>query len=1040
MRKLLLTLAVLCGTVSGWGATPTESFKASTILPSLGIPEHQYYVRGTYNNKYWTSTTDDTDAIANAGKFALYAVPGLQDCYYIYSITDKKWLSYPNDNRNNRHDFIQSADNFDANAYWKITGVANKECYQMQPTKLDKDYDGETRIQENRFANWFEGPGKCTSIGLWETGASGDDGSCWSFISVDVTENLDVILSQSLAVANEILATQLSYTKGEGILTSSNVSQIFSSPHSDSAEGVIANLVDNNASTCWHSNWHDGATFGGSHYFEINLDEITPELLSFSYSRRTAADNDHTVRWAVYGVPADETGIKNDSRNGLTFLAWLSTPWGNKNQVFNNLPPFKTQGFKKFRIYSEATEQNRGYFHIGELQLNANTIAESNTDDIKALVAAVAEAEALETVTQQDIAALNEKIAPFVLTEEQKSLAQDLLNLTGIGYPTPNSAARIALQNFLDNPASLREDFEPAIAAYKTSTEVNIPISGRAYQFAFVANNADKTEYKLTANGTTLTASNDAVASTFYCVEYTSVDGHKRFAFISEEGKFLGYHALTDSYMTHVGADKRLQNDISFSAMTSYSTGNITSSAEDRFGTVAMKVDNRVLSEPDKDGCFILKWSAKSLDKSSAPYHNGTYTSAIKVTEVAEYTPTNAAMIAASTIAPLVHGYIRIGEGIGKYSYTFGEHSGDVFTDFEELVKATSKELTSADYSFAIHMPTAGFYYIKSMNANDNNKKNKYWQVNEAGTQMELALSKDEKRSIIYVGNDYKLVGYGCGSYLNHYNRISTITSNTDSLSTAEIEGGSWGVVENQQVVGTYALDLPTENWFLSDWTGGATYGNNDANAAWTFEPVDSLPIKITSAGYATFYCPVAVTLPDSLNAYYVSSTTNDKAQMAEITEVIPANTGVILQGAEGSYNLTIGGEATAVENILKGSVADTYINSESYVLSKQDDKVGFYKTKLNFSYVAEKGKMTKTAESETGTHFLNNGFKAYLPKPAGSNSRFFVFDFGGSETGIDELKGENGNVKAEVYDLAGRRVLNAKKGVFVVNGKVIVK
>jgi hypothetical protein len=81
-------------------------------------------------------------------------------------------------------------------------------------------------------------------------------------------------------------------------------------------------------------------------------------------------------------------------------------------------------------------------------------------------------------------------------------------------------------------------------------------------------------------------------------------------------------------------------------------------------------------------------------------------------------------------------------------------------------------------------------------------------------------------------------------------------------------------------------------------------------------------------------------------------------------------------------------------------------------------------------------------AKNQQGnTAFLNNGFKAYLPKPVGTAAaRFFVFDFGGNETGIDELEGENGNVKTEIYDLAGRRVQNAQKGVFVVNGKVVIK
>ena len=42
-------------------------------------------------------------------------------------------------------------------------------------------------------------------------------------------------------------------------------------------------------------------------------------------------------------------------------------------------------------------------------------------------------------------------------------------------------------------------------------------------------------------------------------------------------------------------------------------------------------------------------------------------------------------------------------------------------------------------------------------------------------------------------------------------------------------------------------------------------------------------------------------------------------------------------------------------------------------------------------------------------------------------------------ETGIDEVKGENGKVKTAVYDLSGRRVQKAQKGIFIQNGKVVM-
>ncbi len=43
-------------------------------------------------------------------------------------------------------------------------------------------------------------------------------------------------------------------------------------------------------------------------------------------------------------------------------------------------------------------------------------------------------------------------------------------------------------------------------------------------------------------------------------------------------------------------------------------------------------------------------------------------------------------------------------------------------------------------------------------------------------------------------------------------------------------------------------------------------------------------------------------------------------------------------------------------------------------------------------------------------------------------------------ESGIDELKGENGKVKTALYDLSGRRVQKGQKGVFIQNGKVMVR
>ena len=43
-------------------------------------------------------------------------------------------------------------------------------------------------------------------------------------------------------------------------------------------------------------------------------------------------------------------------------------------------------------------------------------------------------------------------------------------------------------------------------------------------------------------------------------------------------------------------------------------------------------------------------------------------------------------------------------------------------------------------------------------------------------------------------------------------------------------------------------------------------------------------------------------------------------------------------------------------------------------------------------------------------------------------------------ETGIDELKGEKGTENSALYDLSGRRVQKGQKGIFIQNGKVMVR
>jgi hypothetical protein len=333
-----------------------------------------------------------------------------------------------------------------------------------------------------------------------------------------------------------------------------------------------------------------------------------------------------------------------------------------------------------------------------------------------------------------------------------------------------------------------------------------------------------------------------------------------------------------------------------------------------------------------------------------------------------------------------------------------------------------SENLTKVkNAKFEVVLPKQGeFYRLKSQ------LTNRYMTAESAAVK--VYDDCNEQSTIFYVDADNTLLSYAFGRYLDCYNKVLSNVGTKYNGTFAKKCGVSY---------------LP--NVLAYNNNGAWTYGNRgngvsidrgsgnqptDEGYNWVFEPVTTLPVVISAAGYATFYCPVAVTLPtEGLIAYYVSSVEDGSAKMTQIVDgVIPANTGVILKGNEGTYDLTIDDEAVAVEdNKLSGTAAATYITEDAYVLSMVNKVVGFNKAAKN---------------QQSNSSWLNNAFKAYLPASAvtTAESRFLVFDFGEDiETTIEGIEVEN-TADEVVYDLAGRRVKNAQKGVFVVNGKVIVK
>ena len=180
----------------------------------------------------------------------------------------------------------------------------------------------------------------------------------------------------------------------------------------------------------------------------------------------------------------------------------------------------------------------------------------------------------------------------------------------------------------------------------------------------------------------------------------------------------------------------------------------------------------------------------------------------------------------------------------------------------------------------------------------------------------------------------------------------------------------------------------------------------------------------------ATFSAPFPTVVPENTTAYSVATQTDGNITsvntytVATAGEAIPANTGVILLGSNTSLTMlprTTEEIVTIEDGALKHSAgaAKDITSENSYVLANKTTGWGFYKVGASASALP-----------------MN---KAYLVLPT-NTPQSFVRCFFGNTTGLDSTPLQNASTN-NIYDLSGRQVKVASKGVYIINGKkVLVK
>lgn len=335
----------------------------------------------------------------------------------------------------------------------------------------------------------------------------------------------------------------------------------------------------------------------------------------------------------------------------------------------------------------------------------------------------------------------------------------------------------------------------------------------------------------------------------------------------------------------------------------------------------------------------------------------------------------------------------------------------------------TNLEAAAADASkFIINTPADGSYIrIRATSSADAGMPyltSDLSDVEKMTTRAALVSGANDAANSIFYYKDQKLIAYGTGykatsnSNFLGYNGIADGTVVTFKAATEA--HGEYNVFFNNG--GRKLYTQVSDGKYYTD-----AYDGNHNRCRFWIENVTKLPVSVSAAGYATLYAPVALTIPQNVQAYTASFADN-KVTLTPIEGTIPANTGVVIEAAEGSYDFVITTtEATATSD-LRGDVATANVDAASaaYILGKTDaEGVGFFK--LNSTDRAIKGG------------------RAYYVAPNGGAAAYL---FNGNVTGLEAIKTALNDANAPIYDLSGRKVAKAVKGgLYIKNGqKFIVK
>lgn len=318
------------------------------------------------------------------------------------------------------------------------------------------------------------------------------------------------------------------------------------------------------------------------------------------------------------------------------------------------------------------------------------------------------------------------------------------------------------------------------------------------------------------------------------------------------------------------------------------------------------------------------------------------------------------------------------------------------------------------NFYHAVKYPKTGYYFLK------NTVGGQYGYLYGDGTQFIGNAAKPAVNSVVHL-EEYESEGY-------HFYAIKVqgqyVGAATNSTIVVPSKNPTYFYVDIRKP-GVIALSVNPNDAFsylhVANTRGYAVVGWEAPSPAsqWTVEDATHFEVSLHAVdgkSYATFCAPFGVTVADTKANTLVMDASKKFVTLNEIAEV-PANTGVLLVNETGATTATVtindAAAATVANNALVGTLAPHAKAAGDLFLGNNEGVVGFY--------------------DWAGTSLAAN--RAYIPAATAAGVRALLFD--NTTTGVNAATLNNASQK--VFDLQGRRVEKAQKGLYIVNGKKVV-